>query len=307
MARYRILSLDGGGVRGVLSAALLERLEAAQTGFLARTDLFAGVSAGGILALGLAAGFSPAVSRELYEIKGKEVFADSRLDNIRDLGMLRGAQYSNVNLKRELARLFGDMRLGDLPKQVLIVAFDLDNEATDPGAMRMWKPKFFHNYPGPKSDADERVVDVAIRTGSAPTYFPAYQGYIDGAVATNNPSMCALAQALDATTGGRPLSEVSLLSVGTGVNPHYLAGQESDWGLLQWARPLLSIIMDGPTGIADYQCARLLGPRYLRLNPRLTVVTGLDDLSQIPALKQLAAQIDLTPTLDWLREQYVAD
>lgn len=307
MSRYRILSLDGGGVRGVLTVTLLERLETAQSGFLARTDLFAGVSTGGILALSLAAGFSPTASRELYEAKGREVFADSLLDDILDLGRLRGAEYSNTNLKRELARQFGGMTLGDLPKKVLIASFDLDNEATGPGALRSWKPKFFHNFPGEDSDAHERVVDVALRATAAPTYFPVYQGYIDGAVATNNPSMCALAQALDADTGGQPLPDLTLLSVGTGHNRRYLAGDESDWGLLQWAQPIVDIILDGSTGVADYQCARLLGPRFYRLNPPLPAPIAIDDLSQVPALKHLAEQTDLTATVDWLRHQYVVD
>jgi patatin-like phospholipase/acyl hydrolase len=305
MSRYRILSLDGGGIRGVLTVTLLERLEAAQPGFLAATELFAGVSTGAILALGLAAGLSPSMARELYELKGDQVFADSLLDDILDLGRLRGAEYSNVGLKRELTAQFGDMTLGDLPKRVLVVSFDLDNEATSPGALRTWKPKFFHNFPGSGSDAGERVVDVAMRSAAAPTYFPVYQGYVDGGVVANNPSMCALAQALDGQTGGQQLSDIALLSVGTGRNRKYLTAEASDWGLAQWARSLIDIMIEGGTGVGDYQCARLLGPRYRRLNPILPEPIRLDDLAQIPVIKQLAVQTDQAETLDWLRTHYL--
>ncbi len=307
MSRYRILSLDGGGIRGVLTVTLLERLEAAQPGFLAATDLFAGVSTGAILALSLAAGVSPSMARDLYESKGDQVFADSLLDDILDLGRLRGAEYSNVGLKRELAAQFGDMTLGDLPKRVLIVSFDLDNEATSPDALRTWKPKFFHNFPGPGSDAGERVVDVALRSAAAPTYFPVYQGYIDGGVVANNPSMCALAQALDGQTGGQQLSDIALLSVGTGRNRKYITGEASDWGLTQWARSLIDIMIEGGTGVGDYQCARLLGPRYRRINPILPAPIKMDDLAEVAPMKQLAEQTDLAETLDWLRGFYLGD
>lgn len=306
MAGYRILSLDGGGIRGVLTVTLLERLEKAQPGFLAATDLFAGVSTGAILALSLAAGLSPSMARELYESKGNQVFADSLLDDILDLGRLRGAEYSNVGLQRELISHFGDMTLGDLPKRALIVSFDLDNEATGPDAVRTWKPKFFHNFPGPGSDAGERVVDVALRSAAAPTYFPVYQGYIDGGVVANNPSMCALAQALDEQTGGQQLSDIALLSVGTGRNRKYVTAEASDWGLAQWARWLIDIMIEGGTGVGDYQCARLLGPRYRRINPILPAPIKLDDLAQVAPMKQLAEQTGLTETLSWLRDQYLA-
>ena len=75
---------------------------------------------------------------------------------------------------------------------VLIPSFQLDNQAPHAG-QRQWKPKFFHNYPGPDSDGAELVVDVAMRTSAAPIYFPTYQSYIDGGVVANDPSMAALA------------------------------------------------------------------------------------------------------------------
>ena len=194
MSFFHILSLDGGGIRGLFTAILLERLEAARPGLLAQVDLFAGASTGGILALGLAAGRTPSQARELYELRGRQVFANARWDNWRDLGHAVRAQYSNAYLKKVLTQEFGDMKLGDLPHHVLIAAFDLENDPANPPPMRTWKPKFFHNFPGHDTDAHEKVVDVALRTSAAPSYFPIYQGYIDGGVVAGNPSMTALAQ-----------------------------------------------------------------------------------------------------------------
>jgi patatin-like phospholipase/acyl hydrolase len=304
MSPYRILSLDGGGIRGVLTATLLERLEGAHPGFLGQVDLFAGTSTGGVLALGLAAGLSPSEARRLYEEKGSFVFEDSFWDNVLDLGLTLGAQYSNVNLKQALNEQFGDQTLGDLPKKVLISSFDLDNRAMDSGTLRTWKPKFFHNYPGPGSDGDEMVVDVALRTSAAPVYFPVYQGYVDGGVVANNPSMCALAQALDQDTGGQAVADIVLLSLSTGRNPRFIDVQGADWGWAQWVVDLrlINVMLDGNVGLAHYQCSRVLGERYHRLDPLLPGAVELDDLDQIPLLKEIAAREDLTATMAWLDE-----
>jgi patatin-like phospholipase/acyl hydrolase len=297
---YRILSIDGGGIRGELVCVLLERLEQAHPGFLSKIDLFAGTSTGGILSAALAAGYSPSVARQLYELKGKLVFADSLLDDLRDLGNAVGAQYSNGGLIDALVEQFGDMKLGDLPKKVLISAFDLDNDPSDPQQRRTWKPKFFHNYPGPDSDSDESVVDVVVRTAAAPTYFPIYQGYIDGGVAAGNPSMCALAQALDADTGGKKLSEIALLSIGTGRFSHFLTSQSGDWGWTQWALPIVDIMLEGSLDVAHYQCSRVLGRRYCRIDPDLPEKIDMDAVDKIPQLKAIGEQVDLSAAIQWL-------
>lgn len=304
MARYRILSMDGGGIRGLITAILLQRLQAARPGFLEQIDLFAGTSTGGILALGLAAGLTPERLRELYETSGREVFADTILDDIRDLGKLVGADYNLGPLKHELTEQFGALTLGDLSARVLVTAFDLDNKPDNPLEVRTWKPKFFHNYPGEDSDAAELVVDVALRTSAAPTYFPIYQGYIDGGVFATNPSVAALAQALHPETGGQRLEDVVLLSVGTGTNPTYLPETDADWGLAQWAPHLVTLMLEGSAGTADYQCRQILDDHYFRLNPVLPVRIELDRIDQIPLMEDIAAQVDLAPALEWLEGQF---
>jgi patatin-like phospholipase/acyl hydrolase len=301
---YRILSLDGGGLRGVLTAKLLERLETNHPGFLSQVDLFAGTSTGGVLALGLALGLSPTEMGRLYTEAADKVFADSVWDDIRDLGKLTGAEYSNQPLKQAILDLVGEITLGDLPKRVLISSFQLDNNSQTPGVPRTWKPKFFHNFPSPNSDAHEKVVDVALRTGSAPAYFPIYQGYVDGGVVVNNPSMCALAQALHPETGAQKLEEVTLLSIGTGIISKYLTEKDADWGLAQWAPHLLSIMIEGGVGVADYQCRQILGDRYLRIDPVLPVSMSVDDLEQIPIMQEVGQLEDLRTAIDWLKRHY---
>jgi hypothetical protein len=270
--------------------------------------LIAGTSTGGILALGLAHGMSPAQIRDLYVVNGRSIFDATWARDIVDLGGITGAKYDNVNLRNVLNQTFGAATLGDLGKRVLISSFQLDNQSTDPNK-RSWNPKFFHNFSGGDSDAGELVVNVAMETSAAPTYFPSFHGYIDGGVVANNPSMAALAQALDGRNlpadraGG--LGDITLLSVGTGGSLQYISGDESgdvDWGDAQWIKPLIGIMMDGSVGVADFQCKQLLGSRYNRLAPMFPAGTtiGLDDVGRMVDLLNFAQSVDLSGTLDWL-------
>ena len=301
MPPYHILSIDGGGIRGLLTAILLERLEAAVPGFLSKIDLYAGTSTGGILALGLAAGITPTQARDLYEVKGPEVFSNSVFDNVRDLGNAIGAQYSNVNLKRALGEYFGAKTLDDLPHKVLVSSFDLDNGPDNPPQLRTWKPKFFHNFPGPDSDGKELVVDVALRTAAAPSFFPVYQGYADGGVMANNPSVAAVAQALEPSTGGQSLADLSLLALGTGRGNQFLSVQDANWGWVQWAPHIIDILLGGTSGVADYQCRQLLGARYHRLDPLMPETINLGDVDKIPRLVEIAERVMLEATIDWIK------
>ncbi|MCA9668538.1 MAG: patatin-like phospholipase family protein [Myxococcales bacterium] len=295
MAKYRILSLDGGGVRGVYTAVLLKRLEARAPGFLASIDLFAGTSTGGIIALALAFGLTPDDLIELYHDNAEAIFADSIADDMRDLGKLLGADYDQGPLRKLLEERFGDKVLGDLVKRVLISAFDLDPGEDQPE--RVWQPRFFHNYPpapGKPDDRTARIVDVALATSAAPTFFPSYRGYVDGGVAANNPSMCALAQALDKHTGKQKLEDIRLLSLSTGVDPRVVTGDTLDWGYVQWAPVLVHMMIEGPMQTAHYQCKRLLGETgYRRVAPLLPRAIGLDGAKHVADLIEYANDVDL--------------
>jgi patatin-like phospholipase/acyl hydrolase len=304
MASYRILALDGGGIRGLYTAVLLNRLEAQVPGFTGRVDLLAGTSTGGILALGLAKGMSPQALIDLYQDNGGAIFSRTLWHEIRDLGELAGAKYDNKNLVRIIQSAFGGGTLNDLlPRHVLIPSFDLDNQAAAP-APRMWKPKFFHNFKGSDSDGAEKIADVALRTSAAPTYFPVHQGYVDGGVVANNPSMAALAQAIDASTGGRQLGDLRLFSIGTGITPTFVSGDTLDWGLAQWATVLANMMLEGVMGVADYECARLLGANYFRIAPVLPAPIPLDCAEKIPDLIDDANRVDITAAVNWLNVNF---
>ncbi len=304
---YRILSLDGGGIRGVVTTTLLSELQA-RSPFLAKVDLFAGTSTGGIIALGLAAGMAPEELTDLYLSVGPEIFPESHLGPFAWLGKLCGAPYDNGALKRALEDAFGRRgvkKLGDLRRRVLVPAFDLDSsEGPDskPGRPH-WKPKIFHNFPL-EGDGDEAIVDVALRTSAAPTYFPSYQGFVDGGVIANNPSMVALAQALHPHTGGQDVENVCVLSLGTGQRYRAIRGLTNDWGYVQWAEPLAQLIVEGPMDTARYECEQLLIRRFHRLDPELPKDIPLDEAAAAPDLVETTRRVSLGPTLEWLREWF---
>jgi len=307
MAKFRVLSIDGGGIRGIVPAVILRRIveTAGFELFIEQIDFVAGTSTGGLIALALASGMSPEEVVEMYVAMGPKVFDDTWRDDLLDLGKLFGADYDIGPLRRELRRRFGSRRLGQLDKYVLIPTFDLDSGR---GRNRTWKPKLFHNFRGPGSDRSALVVNVGLYTCAAPTYFPSVDGYIDGGVYANNPAMCALAQTQDPRHEPRPaLADVVLLSLGTGHNLQYLSGKTLDWGYAQWVRPLINLIFDGTAGIADYQCRQMLGARYHRLAPVFPpgVTVRLDDVSRIGYLIEFAERVRLGPTLKWLQREWL--
>jgi patatin-like phospholipase/acyl hydrolase len=304
MANYNLLAMDGGGIRGILTARLLERIDEVLPGFLNNVALFGGTSTGGLIALGLASGMTPKEIREMYQTLGNRVFADTAIDNVKDLGHLVGAQYSIEPLKEVLTQFFSEKTLNDLNKKVVIATFDLDNEGNRPDGIRTWKMKFFQNYPGPGSDGEELVVDVGVRTSAAPSYFPVYQGYIDGGVAASNPAMCALAQALDRSTGGQNIQDVALLSLGTGRNPHYLPAQNADWGQAQWALHLITLMLEGDQDMVDFQCRQVLAEWYFRLNPILPYEIPMDSANSMPVLLATADQTDITAVTAWIQKYF---
>jgi patatin-like phospholipase/acyl hydrolase len=306
---FRILSFDGGGIRGVLTAVLVNRLLGEYPTLLqdrpGTITMFAGTSTGGILALGLAAGLTPAQIRDLYVTNGKLIFDSSWTRDVVEIGGLSGAKYDNVNLKQILRETFGALKLKDLKPRVLITSFSLDNQASDPSS-RTWNPKFFHNFSGADSDGESLLIDVAMSTSAAPTYFPSYGVYVDGGVIANNPSMAAVVQALDGRNqaGERAtLDGIKLLSVGTGASLQYIEGQDHDWGDAQWIKPILNVMMDGGVGVADFECAQLLGDRYCRLEPIFPAGKSfpMDDVNKIVDLMDLAQSFDLTGAVAWLK------
>ena len=309
MNKYRVLALDGGGIRGLVTTILLQRIVSVPglENFLEDIDLVAGTSSGGLIALGVANQLNLAELRHLFIDSGPKIFDDSWLDDLVDLGKLRGADYAITPLRRELQKLFGSVTLGQLKKRVLITSFDLDNE--DPNR-RTWKPKLFHNFSGRGNDRSTPVYKVGLYTSAAPTYFPSVDGYIDGGVYASNPSMCALAQTQDKRYRPTPsMDRVILISLGTGTSLQYIRGGSHDWGYVRWVKPLMNLMLDGTTGIADYQCRQILDDKYHRFAPAFPPgqSVSMDDAAKIPYLIEFAESLSIRKTVNWLKKKWLPD
>jgi len=301
MPPYRIITFDGGGVRGSLMATLVKRLVDQFPNLLDEVDLFAGTSTGSVVALTLASGRSADTLVDFYSIKNlKHAFSPSRFNLFRP-------RYHNAHFKELLDSHFpNNLRLRDLKHKLLAPSFKLDNLKK-----KDWSPIFFHNFPG-SHHLDELVVDVALRSAAAPTIFPSHNGYIDGGVIANNPSTAAIAYALGHVDPRPALEDLRVLSVGTGLTPSIINYDTTGWGVVQWmlnpfrspSDPLLNILMDGVVE-ADAMISRhLISPHYCRLNPPLARPTALDDWKAIPELIRTADDFDLGPTLEWIEKEW---
>ncbi len=289
---YCILSFDGGGVGGLFTCLVLDRLTRDFPNLLPHASLLAGTSTGGLIALGLASGRSVPELIDLYRSRTKVIFKAGFWRSITP-----GSRYDNAALKAEVGAVLGTRTLGELGKKVVIPTFRI-KPPEDPAKPRMWAPKFFHNLAGTDGDNDELAADVAVRTCSAPTYFPSYQGYIDGGVIANNPSMAAIAQALDPRNtepGHRPtLDRITLLSIGTLTTKRYRDEDRVDRGRLGWVTDLVRIFLGGTSGVPAFQAARLLNDRHRRIDVTIDDDRDFDDASDdnLSSIAQKAALVD---------------
>ncbi|SMC23110.1 Patatin-like phospholipase [Andreprevotia lacus DSM 23236] len=301
-APYRILSLDGGGLRGIIPLVVLKRLDAARPGWRDGINMFAGTSTGALIALGLAKGMTPDALLDIYVNKGGYIFARSLWHEIVTLGGLIGPKYASHHRGHLSHEMLGDATLGHFLRDgghkghVVVASFNAEGSKK----VHRWRPKIFHNLPVAKGDNDAEAVahEVAMYTSAAPTYFGAHRGYIDGGVYANNPSMCALAQTQDSRLQTPiPFDTVHMLSLGTGYSDTCIDGSEQ-WGVLEWAPKLVSVLTDGVNEVADFQVRQLLGDaRYQRVSAPLQGDVKLDDVNAIPALLRAGEGADITHAL----------
>jgi uncharacterized protein len=270
---FRVLSLDGGGYKGMFSAAILDRLVAdLGIDLLSSFNLLAGTSTGAIIALGLAAGLTPAELLGFYVDRGPAIFPARRARAPR---RLVHSKYSPAALTAALQDVLGERTLAESKIPLLIPAYDLCNDDVHlfrtPHAERL------------RRDGRERMVDVALASTAAPTFFPAHPlrglRLIDGGVWANNPSMLAIIEAL--TVFERPVEDIVLISIGTTAETARRHPRLDRGGLTQWAKGAAELVIHGQSISASNHARLLLGPdRYLRVDPSVPAgELSLDRLS----------------------------
>ena len=297
MEQIKVLSLDGGGVKGYLTAKILSNLEQylnqqdnSNTPLGLRFDLIVGTSTGGIIACALAVGKTAKEILELYQLLIPEVFQPI------SCGYL-SAKYSNKKLKEYLEDLLGEKTLGDVKTHLCATSVCIENSSP-----RFHKSGYFERN---LARLDERLVDVALATSAAPTFFPSVNtkhstNLTDGGVVANNPSMVALIDALELTDNN--FENITMVSVGTGEQCHmpYSVSKLEKSGKVNWmvmngltpskktGSPLIEIFLESQSKLIHFQTQFLLKKNYIRINPKLSFEIELDDANKIESLKNIA-------------------
>lgn len=278
----RVLAIDGGGIRGIIPATVLADLELRAGRPVSELfDLIVGTSTGGILALALTAPaqdgrprFTASEVIDLYVHEGPRIFRRSVFDRIRSADGALDEKYPSDGLVDVLTESFGDLRLREARSEVLVTAYDTVGRAP-----------FFFRSSGARTDPHEdwAMREAAHATSAAPSYFePVRLGdqlsLIDGGVFAANPAMCALAEVLRA----REPHEMLMVSLGTGRQTRSLPWKRvRNWGALEWARPVIDILLDGQADAVDFQAGQVLEDRYWRIQTELRDANDdLDDASE---------------------------
>lgn len=299
----RILSIDGGGIRGVIPLVMLAELER-RTGrcCVDLFDFFVGTSTGAIITLGLnvpAAGhpgkprYSAQELLDRYIAKGPTIFKAEHWHRLKLLSYFTDEKYNSNGLESSLKEFYGETLLNQSLRDVMITAYDIER-----------RQPFFFKFLHQK---DQRGMlncpmwEVARSATAAPTYFEPYllkvpgtnhsKALIDGGVFANNPSMCAYGEASRQYHG----HELMLVSLGSG---HYAKPLKyevmKDLRVFLWARPIVDIMMYGGLEVVDYQLSQIMecGQNYWRFQCQLDTAFPdyVDDASalHLRRLTQLA-------------------
>jgi patatin-like phospholipase/acyl hydrolase len=264
----QVLSIDGGGIRGIIPAAILSEIQKRLGKELWQTfDLIAGTSTGGIIALGLGTAcnsgkpYTPDQLLKLYLQSGSTIFKKSWLTPLREL---LAPKYSPDGLEYTLAKFFQATEFCTALTPLLISSYDLQRQ----------QPFFFKSHLiAARPDYNWKVTDIARATSAAPTYFPPKHltrgmddyALVDGGVYVNNPAMAAY---VEARLLYPDAARVIVVSVGTGDRQDGITyAQANKWGLLGWAKQIVPVLMDSVSEAVDFELTTLPECTYYRLQP----------------------------------------
>jgi|HubBroStandDraft_6_1064221.scaffolds.fasta_scaffold00128_17 hypothetical protein len=282
----RVLSIDGGGIKGVYSAAFLSAIERSNNVEVADYfDLIVGTSTGGIIAIALGLGFSAANILAFYEKYGGAIFPRNRFPLLR---ALIGPRYSAAPLREALQQTFGDRRLGESRTRLVIPGSNLET-----GDVLLRKTAHDARF---TVDYKLTAVEVALGTASPPTYLQEHYGsvgpaMVDGGLWANNPIGVAVVEAIGVL--GWRSEEIYVLSLGCTTSPiDVMSGGRHQKGIVQYSTRIVDLFMSTQSSAAVGTAAVLLGHDHIQ---RYTTVVSrrrfdLDDAKGIPDLRGLGEE-----------------
>jgi uncharacterized protein len=302
--RFQILSLDGGGLKGLFSAAVLAALEEdLGRRIIDHFDLVVGTSTGGLVALALGAGRTPSEVVDFYVDKGPRIFGGRR----GLAGRIRRPAHRPDRLRHALQEVLGERTLSDSARPLVIPAYSLD-------AHDVYVFKTPHHRRLVR-DWRELMVDVAMATTAAPTFLPAFRlrnhRLVDGGLWANNPTLVGVVEAV--STFEIPLSDIHVLSLGTTDECARLGERLDNGGLYAWGRHAGAAALLRAQSLGTFHAAEhLIGPDHIvRINA--VVPEGLFDLDRASdvALRGRAEDVSrresphVAPLLDHVPHPYV--
>jgi len=282
---FWILSIDGGGIRGVFAAQIIKRIqEELKLSFPEKFDIIAGTSTGSIIAAGLAVDYPIDKIIDLYKTKGRRIFEKNYSEKFNWFNWkgLFKSKYNNRFLKQELSAVFEDKTLSDTKTRLIIPTSDISN-----GNVFVLKSNYDPNF---VRDKDIKISDAVLASCSAPTFFDPHivKEYLlaDGGLWANNPALVALTEAM----GRRfkiPRDNIRILSIGTGAGKKYYDPKDvgKQWGFKQWGTGLISTIMNLQSVNVDNIVRFILDDdKLLRINFDTDCDVALDDVSSVENL-----------------------
>ncbi|MEH2000305.1 MAG: patatin-like phospholipase family protein [Nostoc sp.] len=326
-SKYKILAIDGGGIRSIIPALILAEIEKrTQKPIFSLFDLISGTSSGGILALGLTkprldleatdtsptAQYSAEDLLQIYLEYGAEIFYEPFWEQV--LGQLEDIfiqpKYSSEGREEIIRQYFGDTPLEKNLKEVFVTSYDIEQRI----------PIFFTNKLEKQQTESKKfrklcggftLTDAALATSATPTYFAPYRivsshntnGFytlVDGGVVANNPANLAIVEAQISRQENKQVlntDDILVVSLGTGsLTSIYPYNDVKNWGLMQWARPLLNIVFDGGSEVVAGELERLFEPTdktikssYYRFQTFLTSELEPIDNAKPENIRQLQA------------------
>lgn len=279
----RILTIDGGGTKGVFPAALLAKLEETLGApIVDYFDLIAGTSTGGIIAIALGLGIPAHEVLRLYSEHAHRIFSGGFGFGLP--GIFR-AKYAKSALRDVLTEVFGRRRLGESCTRLVIPSLNLASEY-----VHLYKTS---HYPGLVNDYGVTAVEVAMATAAAPTYFPIHLSpegvpFIDGSVWANNPLGLAVIEAVGVL--GWPRHEIRVLSLGCTSSRLNLSWQRRrSLGASFWGARLSEVFMRAQSSSALVAANALVGAEHVfRISPDMSHHRlSIDGLRHLPLLCQL--------------------
>lgn len=300
---FWILSLSGGGYRGLYSAAILRELESIAGQPLAtKFDLIGGTSVGSILAAAISKEIPASSLPSLFLDEGKQIFGPNKwLGIFRSKGIF-SSRYRSEALRKLLLRneYLSNTTFSDLNHRLIVPTVNLSKGS----------PQFFKTQHAPKfkEDGKRLLVDAVLASSAAPTFFPVYkyenERYADGGLVANSPLMVAIHEAIYVL--GVPPENIYAISIGTmGGNLTVTPKMRLDAGILGWRKNLVLLPMSAQEEMQTHMAKHILGNRLIKFDrpqwKEQADVIGLD------ASDELASEVLLGNAKRTIQEDFDSD